>query len=92
MGLTGTSATRHEIRQQDKRFSQEELVVSVGDSVTFINDDLVTHNVFSSSIGLRFNLRTQPPGQIGTVAFASAGIARVRCAFHPGMKLTVRIR
>lgn len=91
MGLKGAPA-RFQITQENKKFSREELVVSVGDSVTFINDDNVTHNVFSNSMGLEFNLRTQPPGKAGTVVFADPGTARVRCAFHPSMRLTVRVR
>ena len=92
MAPTGAPKTRHEIRQQGKEFSQEVLVLSVGDSVTFINDDIVMHNVFSSSAGLEFNLRPQPPGKTGTVAFADAGNALIRCAFHPSMKLRVQVR
>jgi plastocyanin len=92
MGSTGAPATRHEIRQLNKKFSQDEIVVSVGDSITFINDDDVVHNVFSSSAGLEFKLKLQRPGTAGTVAFVDAGNALVRCAFHPSMKLMVRVR
>jgi plastocyanin len=79
------------ISQRDKQFSQAEVRIRVGDTLVFVNNDAVTHNVFSSTEGFRFNLKRQPPGTEAKIPFASAGTAQVRCAFHPTMKLTVRV-
>lgn len=82
----------HVITQKNKQFQPADLVVGVGDSVSFINDDLVTHNVFSRTSGFSFNLKLQSPGKVHAVPFAASGTAEVRCAFHPTMKLKVVIR
>lgn len=82
----------HTIHQKGKRFSQAELTVKAGDQVTFLNDDDVTHNVFSMSPSHKFNLKTQAPGASSTTSFAEAGTLEVRCAFHPTMKLRVVVK
>jgi plastocyanin len=80
------------VRQQHKLFSRSELTVAAGDSLTFVNDDDVSHNVFSSTSGFRFNLKRQAPGTSVSVPFTSKGVAQIRCAFHPTMTLTVTVR
>lgn len=84
----GTRAI-HVVGQKDKHFSRDTLRVRPGDVVTFENNDEVTHNVFSKSAGLSFNLLRQAPGAAASVPIASTGVAQVRCAFHPTMKLTI---
>jgi plastocyanin len=66
--------------------------VKPGDEVTFVNDDGIPHNVYSSTKGLEFNLKAQDPGTSSTQAFTTEGVAEVRCAFHPGMKMTVTVK
>jgi plastocyanin len=51
----------------------------------------VTHNLFSNSKGFEFNL-TQTPGTSESQSFKSEGVAEIRCAFHPRMKLTVTVK
>ena len=85
----GAAAPPIVVSQKDKTFSRSELRMHVGDSLTFTNDDNVSHNVFSSTEGLRFNLKRQQPGISMSVAFGVRGTAQVRCAFHPTMKLVV---
>ncbi len=82
----------HVITQKNKQFYPADVVVGIGDSLSFINDDLVTHNVFSRTDGFAFNLKLQSPGKVHAVPFAAPGTAEVRCAFHPTMKLKVVIR
>ena len=82
----------HVITQKNKQFQPANLVVGVGDSVSFINDDLVTHNVFSRTDGFSFNLKLQSPGKVHAVPFTAPGTVEVRCAFHPTMKLKVVVR
>jgi len=49
----------------------------------------VTHNLFSRSPGFEFEVKVQLPGQDTPVTFERAGVAEVRCAIHPEMKLRV---
>ena len=85
------SAEGHTVLQKDKLFSRDTIEVRAGDSITFSNHDTVTHNVYSVSPGNTFEIKTQLPGKSSTVSFANPGVAEVRCAIHPTMKLTVNV-
>jgi plastocyanin len=89
LAVLGATAPPIVVSQKNKTFSRSEIRLRVGDSVTFTNNDDVSHNVFSSSDGLKFNLKRQQPGSSLSVAFRTRGTAEVRCAFHPAMKLVV---
>jgi plastocyanin len=82
----------HEVSQKDKKFVPSKLVVQRGDTVAFANNDPVVHNVFSETPGFEFNLKRQPPGMSQAVPFGRAGVAEIRCAIHPSMKLTITVR
>src|SRR5437762_9130936 len=75
--------------QEDKKFSEADVTISAGQSVTFVNKDNVSHNVYSKTPGMGFDLRLQKPGGSSTVEFARAGEADVLCAIHPQMKMKV---
>jgi plastocyanin len=94
-GLAGASLTagaQHEITQKDRAFSQTELTIKPGDSIVFKNEDEVTHNVFSVSSGMEFDIRRQAPGGSSSVPFLKEGVAEIRCSIHPRMKLIVVVR
>ena len=84
-------AYEHVVSQKGKTFSAETITVKPGDKVLFKNDDDVTHNVFSNTSGMSFNL-TQAPGETGSQVFNTEGTAEIRCAFHTKMKLTVVVK
>ncbi|HYE76148.1 MAG TPA: plastocyanin/azurin family copper-binding protein [Blastocatellia bacterium] len=84
--------TTHKISQKGKAFSQVSITVNKGDSISFMNDDSVVHNVYSTSQGNSFNLKTQTPGTANSVTFNSSGMAEVRCAIHPTMRLVVNVK
>jgi plastocyanin len=78
--------------QEDKKFSTDEVTISKGDTVTFTNKDEFTHNVYSTTPGMSFELKTQKPGDTSEVKFDRAGVAEVRCAIHPQMKMKVIVQ
>ena len=84
-------AASHPITQKGKVFAPGTITVKVGDTVTFKNDDDVTHNAFSTSAGNEFNAKAQTPGSSSDVVFRAKGKVAVKCAFHPGMSLTVNV-
>jgi plastocyanin len=93
LALTAVGASdAHSVSQKNKAFSQAALTVKPGEDVTFTNDDVVVHNVFSATPGLAFNLKTQPPGTSAHVSFDKEGAVDVRCAIHPTMKLTITVK
>jgi plastocyanin len=85
-------AEEHKIIQKDRAFSQTAITIKRGDTVTFKNADDVTHNVFSVSPGMEFDIRRQAPGGSSTVPFDKEGVAEVRCSIHPKMKLIITIQ
>ena len=91
--FAGTSfAKDHKIDQKDRKFSITEITINKGDTITFTNSDKVTHNVFSVSDAVKFDLKTQKPGSSSTVKFDKAGKGEVRCAIHPKMKLKLTVK
>ena len=80
------------IIQKDKAISVRQITIKVGDRITFVNDDSVTHNLYSETKGLEFEIELQPPGRSDTVQFSQPGVAEVRCAIHPNIKLQVHVR
>lgn len=85
-------AEDHSVIQKDRTFSQAEITVKPGDTITFKNTDDVTHNVFSMTSGMEFDLRRQAPGASSVVPFTKEGTAEVRCSIHPKMKLIVNVK
>jgi plastocyanin len=80
------------VYQEGKKFSQTDVTVKVGESVTFTNKDPVTHNVYSDTPGMAFDLKMQKPGASTTITFDHAGLVQVRCAIHPQMEMTVHVQ
>lgn len=85
-------AEDHTVVQQGKKFAPASVTVKKDDTVVFTNQDPVTHNVYSQTPGMAFDLRTQKPGAASAVTFERAGTAEVRCAIHPQMKMTVIVK
>jgi plastocyanin len=82
-------AEDHQVSQKGRQFDPVELRVRAGDRVVFRNDDDVTHNVFSKTVGAEFNVKLQEPGSESPVVMERPGVVDVRCAIHPKMKLRV---
>ncbi|OYZ22961.1 MAG: hypothetical protein B7Y39_06835 [Bdellovibrio sp. 28-41-41] len=85
-------AGEHTVTQKDKKFSQTEIKIKVGDSISFKNDEKdVTHNVYSLGPTNEFELKSQAPGEVSKVEFKKPGTTDVECAIHTGMKLKVTV-
>ena len=87
----GALAATQVVHQQGRAFSSESVTIKKGDSLTFLNDDTVPHNIMSTSRGNEFNLGSQLPGTSTDVTFKEAGEVQVICAIHPRMKMTVKV-
>ena len=77
--------------QKNKTFSTQQVQVKIGDRIVFMNEDSVTHNVYSLTKGLEFEIKTQEPGKSDAVKFDRPGVAVVECAIHPKMKVNVQV-
>lgn len=87
--LENTSAAQQQVATLGKRFTATEVRIAAEDMVVFVNQDRVVHQVFSTTTGLRFNLKRLPPGAASGVRFAKRGVAEVRCAIHRDMQMKV---
>ena len=79
------------VYQEDKKFSDAEVTIKPGQSVIFANKDPITHNVYSKTPGMSFDLKTQKPGESSEVKFDHAGESEVQCAIHPQMKMKIKV-
>lgn len=79
------------VEQRGRSFGVPELSVKVGDTVSFINNDIYGHNVYSDTEGAIFDIGLQEPGEILGVTFDEAVVAKVRCRIHPLMRLQVTV-
>jgi plastocyanin len=72
------------ISQKGAKFSPALLVISVGQSVEFRNDEdrPIEHNVFSRSPVLPFDLGLYRPGTSKSVTFDKPGAVRLYCSVH----------
>ena len=78
-------APRPVLDQRNLTFIPHVLIVRVGSTVNFPNNDRVFHNVFSYRDGKRFDLGTYPVGALRQVVFDQPGLSRIFCNIHPGM-------
>ena len=88
---TGALAANLTVGQKGRVFAPDSMSIKKGATVTFVNDDTVPHNIFSTSKGNEFNLGSQSPGASTDVRFNEVGDTLIMCAIHPRMKLTLTI-
>ena len=73
-----------EMRQLDKEFHPRHLLVPIGSTVYFPNEDPFFHNIFSHNAIQKLELG-QYKGQSEPVTFEKAGIYPIGCEIHPWM-------
>lgn len=77
------------MQQKNRQFSPDILVVPVGSTVAFPNQDPIFHNVFSLSSPKSFDLGVYDKGDSRNVTFNKPGIVFVFCHLHPNMAGTI---
>jgi plastocyanin len=75
----------------DGKFEPRKIDIAVGGSVTWINDDVASHNVKFLEPST-FNSGIIKPAATWTQTFASAGTYDYYCDFHNSMKGSVVVR
>ncbi len=72
------------VRQKGAKFDPPLLVISVGQSVAFLNDEEkpIEHNVFSNAPAKKFDLGLYPPTQGKSVTFDKPGAVFLYCSIH----------
>jgi|GEM_PF-3130367 len=90
----GVLAKEWTVIQVDKEFQPATLNVKVGDTITFVNAETRKrrHTVYTDSAGFQYiRIRKQLPGDKTSIVIRNTGSAAIRCALHPGMKLTLLV-
>ncbi len=87
----GALAANQVIHQKGRVFSSESITIKKGETLTYVNDDSIPHNIMSGTKGSEFNLGSQAPGTSIDVTFKEAGNVQVICAIHPRMKMMVQV-
>jgi plastocyanin len=77
---------------KNKAFAPRVVVVPVGGSVEFPNQDPIFHNVFSVSGENRFDLDLYKKPKSRVQRFERPGLVRVYCNIHPQMSAFVLVR
>ena len=81
-----------QMSMKNKQFIPRVVVVPVGGTVTFPNEDPIFHNVFSVSGDNRFDLELYKRPKSGSWTFQKPGVARIYCNIHPQMSAVVLVR
>jgi plastocyanin len=82
------NSASHTIDMENMQFSPAQLTVKAGDSVTWVNKDLVPHAILGSGM----DSKTIAPGEKWTYHFKKKGDFKYDCAFHPTMHGDVTVQ
>jgi plastocyanin len=77
-------------KEPDWTYAPQELRVSAGTTVTFVNMGKEFHTVTSSDEGRPFDVGLDS-GKSATVTFVKVGVFAYHCGVHPQMKGVVRV-
>ncbi len=75
-----------------KAFNPRVVVVPVGGTVQFPNEDPIFHTAFSVSGDNRFDMELYKRPKVGSFTFQHPGIVKVYCNIHPQMSAVVVVR
>lgn len=87
--LTPPQPGHFTLAQKNRMFSPHLLVIPVGSTVSFPNEDPFFHNVFSLFNGRRFDLGLYEAGSTKEVTFSREGVSYIFCNIHPSMSAVV---
>lgn len=79
------------IYTHNKQFDPQLLVVPVGSTVKFPNQDEILHNVYSTTPGSTFDLGIYGNGGVGEYTFRKPGLVLIHCNVHEGMQSDVLV-
>jgi plastocyanin len=85
----GTEVTQ--VAQKDKKFVPDLVAITVGEHITFPNNDAFLHNVFSQSNARKFDLGSFRRGDAKDKDFPDPGVVDVYCNIHPEMAATILV-
>lgn len=85
------AAATFSMATRGKTFLPHVLAVPAGSTVSFPNEDPITHNLFSLTPGNTFDLGLYRKGAGKTHKFDAPGVVNVYCNIHPNMSAVVHV-
>lgn len=89
--VTRPTPSSFEMLTRGKMLVPHVLAVPVGSTVSFPNDDPISHNLFSLSSGNAFDLGLYRKGAGKSQKFDTPGIVNVYCNVHPNMSAVIQV-
>jgi|SRR5687768_9535539 plastocyanin len=93
VSLTAASSKSktHTVNMENMKFDPAELTVKAGDTIVWVNKDLVPHTATSAAKGL-FDSGFMEAGQSWKYKVKGKGDVAYICTFHPTMKGLLRVK
>ncbi len=89
---TPATALEHVVRMSGNNYDPSEIDGRIGDTIRFVNDDTVNHNVFVPTVGHGLDLGRQESGDEQVMTLGKTGTFETECVFHGHMLLTVSVK
>jgi len=80
----------HTVVMQSMEFRPAALTVSSGDTIVWVNKDIVEHTATSAAAG--FDSKMIRPGQSWKYTIRTRGDVAYVCTYHPTMKATLKVK
>lgn len=84
-------AAEHVVTMSGATYQPAQLTAAVGDTVRFVNDDALAHNVFVPTALHALDLGSQDPDTEKTLLLTAPGRFEVECVLHDHMLMTVEV-
>ncbi len=93
MGITACTSPQprvHQVAISNFLYSPDTVVVALGDTVTWTNEDFVPHTVTARDNS--FDSQSLAPGATWSWVASTPGVHPYLCTFHPNMLGTIEVR
>jgi plastocyanin len=92
-GAVTARASVTTVIQSHTSFDKPEVTVRVGDTVVFVNQDVVTHNIqiVNENNSIDDKGLQRPGGKVETI-ISTPGEYKVRCSIHPKMRMKLVVQ
>jgi plastocyanin len=87
---TAPRPVTHTVTIEGMQFRPQALSVALGDTVVWVNKDLVAHTATSDTAGV-FDSKLIAPDKSWRVTIRTKGDLSYTCTYHPTMKGTLRV-
>lgn len=87
-----TTAAEFTVTMVGMEYRPTRITAAIGDTIRFVNDDPMDHDVFVPTAGHAVDLGKQGPGSEAVLVLGKAGNFDVECVFHSTMLTTVEVR